>query len=193
MTQEIDAPEGGAREEKKDFDPEAIIEKMRAEYWEAVERTPEAEPEDLVALLKFRVGSERFAFRVEQVREVTRVPPLIARVPRSAEFLLGVMNLRGQIIPLLDLRLMLGFPGGATSTASRVLILRGPEGDLGILTEEVLGLVTLSESEWLPPLKVDTALPATFIKAQAQDAEGLLAVLDNHSFLTLDSLGTDLR
>lgn len=193
MIREDDTAGGNAPEAENDFDPEAIIEKMQAEYWEAVEKPPEAEPVDLVTLLKFRVGSERFAFPVEQVREVTRVPPLIARVPRSAEFLLGVMNLRGQILPVLDLRIMLGLPGGSMSAASRVLILRGPEGDLGILTEKVLGLVILSESEWLPPLKVETALPATFIKAQAQDAEGLLAVLDNHSFLTLDSLGSGMR
>ncbi|MHC4780698.1 MAG: chemotaxis protein CheW, partial [Planctomycetota bacterium] len=93
-----------------DFDPEAIIERMRAEYWETVEKPPEAEATDLVTLLKFRVGSERFAFRVEHVREVTRVPPITSRVPRSADFLLGVMTLRGQIIPVLDMRVMLRLP-----------------------------------------------------------------------------------
>jgi hypothetical protein len=40
---------------------------------------------------------------------------------------------------------------------------------------------------------VETALPATFIKAQAQDPDGILAVLDNETFLTLDSLGSGLR
>jgi chemotaxis signal transduction protein len=83
--------------------------------------------------------------------------------------------------------------GGESSNRARVLVLRGSEGDLGILTEEVLGLAVLSESEWLPPLKVETALPSAFIKAQAQDDEGLLAVLDNQTFLTLDSLGTGIR
>jgi purine-binding chemotaxis protein CheW len=103
------------------------------------------------------------------------------------------MNLRGQIIPVLDMRVMLRLPSGESTIASRIVTLRGDDGDLGILTEEVLGLTTLSESEWLPPLKVETALPTTFIKAQAQDENGLLAILDNHTFLTLDSLGSGIR
>ncbi|MHC5080453.1 MAG: chemotaxis protein CheW [Planctomycetota bacterium] len=172
------------------FDPQALLESMRAEYWEAVEKAPEAEPEDLISLLVFRVGPERFALPVEDVREITRVPPLIARVPRGADFLLGVMNLRGQIVPVLDLRSMLGQPQGGGKATARVVVLRGSEGDLGVLAEVVSGLRDLPASDLMAPLNVEISLPPSFVKAQAKDAEGIIAVLDLQAFLTLDSLGT---
>jgi len=179
--------------QEDDFDPQAILEKMQAEYWEAVEKAPEAEPEDLKTLLVFRVGAERFAFHVGEVREITRVPPIIAKVPRGADILLGVINLRGQIVPVLDLRSTLQVKRNEPGAEARIVVLRGTEGDLGVLAESVAGLVTLPASEWLPPLNVETALPPSFVKAQAKDGKGILAVLDHAAFLSIDSLGSGIR
>jgi chemotaxis signal transduction protein len=183
-------PEG--RGDPPAFDPQAILKQMQAEYWESVEKAPEAEPEDLESLLVFQVGSERFAFAVNEVREITRVPPILSKVPRGAEILLGVMNLRGQIVPILDLRSTLGLKRDTPGAAARIVVLRGVEGDLGILAESVFGLVTLSASEWLGPLHVETALPAAFVKAQAKDASGVIVVLERSAFLSIDSLGSGI-
>lgn len=175
------------------FDPDSILAKMKEAYWTELEKAPEPEPEDLVFLLVFRIGAERFALPVDAVREITRVPPIIAKLPRGAEHFMGVMNLRGQIIPILDMRPVLDVPRGEASKEARIVVLRGRDGDLSLFAEEVEGMIELSASEWMAPLNVETALPQAFVKAQARDGRGLLVVLDAEAFLGMDSVGSVFR
>jgi len=59
--------------------------------------------------LTFKLGEEMFGQDVTQVREVVEVPP-ITKVPRTPDFMCGVINLRGNVVPVMDMRLMFGMP-----------------------------------------------------------------------------------
>lgn len=181
-------PPGKDAFEGEGFDPEHILERMRSEYWQGVERAPDAEPEEFTTLLVMHVGEERFGMLVGQVREVTRIPQIISRVPRGADVLMGVMNHRGQIIPLLDLRPVLGVKPSALGKEARIVVLKGQGRDIGLIAEEVAGLVDIGNSQWQEPLSVETALPPNFIKSQCLYKDKLLAVLDPHAFFHLDSI-----
>jgi purine-binding chemotaxis protein CheW len=87
-----------------------------------VSATP-ADAGSMRRFLTFRVGRERYAIPAEQAAEVIRIPRL-ARVPRSPPALLGIANLRGSVLPVVDLAKLLGMPDGAGhSDSSRAIVL----------------------------------------------------------------------
>lgn len=87
----------------------------------------------------FRLGDERFVVDRAEVREVLMVPPAITRVPGAKPWVRGLANVRGHLLPLVDLREFLGAgPGGIERTA-RVLVANSPEFPVGLIVDEVYG------------------------------------------------------
>ena len=74
------------------------------------------------AYLTFTLGDEKFAIPVEWVQEVVEVEQ-VTKVPYAPDYMLGIINLRGRILPLLDTRLKLGLPKTATTRKSRIMVL----------------------------------------------------------------------
>lgn len=130
------------------------------------------EPEELPAPLEeeppaeflgFRLEREQYAIPLPDVREIVKVPPL-TEVPRAPASLLGVMSLRGEVLPVYDVRPKLHLSDRVPKLAgppeeceplprgARVLLVRTAEGDAGVLVDEVAGVVRLKPSTLeLPP------------------------------------------
>lgn len=110
--------------------------------------------------LAFLLTDETYAIPIERVREIVKVP-VLTEVPRGPKELLGVMNLRGEVLPAYDVRArLLLLPQVKAITGpqdvpakSRVVLVRSDEGDAGILTDGVEGVVRLlpSLTESAPP------------------------------------------
>jgi purine-binding chemotaxis protein CheW len=93
----------------------------------------------------FRVGSERFAIPLEEVREVVVPQPPFARVPRSSDAVRGVMNLRGRVVAVVDLAALVGLaPQPLHAASSQVLILDQGRRALGFLIAGVVGVEALT-------------------------------------------------
>lgn len=112
----------------------------------AVEEEPPGE------FLAFWLEDELYAVPLLEVREVVKVPPL-TEVPRGPRTLLGVMNLRGEVLPVYDVKQLLRLPsraagelGEAGRRAARVILIRSDEGDAGLLVDSVTGVVRLRPS-----------------------------------------------
>lgn len=84
------------------------------------------------AYLTFALGEEKFAIPVENVQEVVEFGQ-VTKVPDAPPYMLGIINLRGQILPLLDTKLKLGLQATARSKKSRILVLDIPTTDDKIL------------------------------------------------------------
>lgn len=114
-----------------------------------------------IALVIFRLGTEEFGAPVMQVREVLPLEGT-TRVPRSAPDIEGVMNVRGQIVPIVDLRKRLGFEPRAANVPCSVLIVQ-PGGSTAV------GMVVDSVSEVLrvPPEAI-TPAPAVVVNEQSK-------------------------
>src|SRR6185295_7193201 len=82
------------------------------------------------------VGEESYGIPVQRVREIIRVPP-ITRVPNGPSFLEGVINLRGQVIPVMDLRKHLGIPAGDETRRSRVVVSELGRHTVGLMVDAV--------------------------------------------------------
>ena len=91
----------------------------------------------------FRLSAENFLVAREETREVLGFPSVVTRVPGAKTWIRGIANVRGQLLPVVDLRAFLG--GGATNTgrSTRVLVANHREVPAGLLVDEVLGLPPL--------------------------------------------------
>jgi twitching motility protein PilI len=96
----------------------------------------------------FRLSAENFLVAREETREVLGFPSVVTRVPGAKAWIRGIANVRGQLLPVVDLRAFLG--GGATNTgrSTRVLVANHREVPAGLLVDEVLGFRRFADSEF---------------------------------------------
>lgn len=105
----------------------------------------------------FRIGQEQFVANRDEVREVLMLPEAITRVPGAKRWLLGIANLRGHLLPLVDLKLMLGNGRTTLRRMTRVISINHREIPAGLVVDEVLGFRRFMDNEWLekgPPTVV---------------------------------------
>mgnify|MGYP003666427673 FL=1 len=87
----------------------------------------------------FRIGEERFIANREQVREVLMLPEAMTRVPGAKRWMLGIANLRGHLLPLVDLKLLLGSGRTSLRRTTRVISVNHREIPAGLVVDEVIG------------------------------------------------------
>lgn len=150
---------------------------------------PEAAPEDgeVVHVLRFSLGAELYAVQTRHLREVLPLPR-VAPLPCVPSFVRGIINVRGRIVCLLDLKSILGLPETTVSPAPSVIILQSPGRELGLLADEISGLAEI------PLSGIQASLPTlTDVKAQylhGVTAEGLV-LLDAEKLLSDKKLVID--
>ena len=131
--------------------------------------------------LTFKLDGEVFGLAIGKVREVLDVTAL-TRVPQTPEFMRGVINLRGSVVPVVDLRLKFGLPKAATTVNSCIIIveinLDGETTVLGALADSVQEVLDLDPSEIEPPPKIGTRLKTEFIKGMGKQGERFIILLD---------------
>jgi len=96
----------------------------------------------------FRIGEERFAASRDQVREVLMLPDSMTRVPGANRWLLGIANLRGHLLPLIDVKLLLGSGRTSLRRTTRVISVNHREVPAGLVVDEVLGFRRFMEHEY---------------------------------------------
>ncbi|KFI08404.1 chemotaxis protein CheW [Massilia sp. BSC265] len=82
----------------------------------------DAGKDDEEQLVVFRLGQEEFGVPIDSVQEIVRVPEMLTHVPRAPSFVEGVINLRGSVLPVIDLRRRLGLPEAARSDRQRIMV-----------------------------------------------------------------------
>lgn len=148
-------------------------------------RTPVSAAGEMVDVVEFRLGDERFAFELGYVREVV---PLrgAAVVPGAPPFVHGVINLRGKIIAVLDLRQFFGISAVSPEAGGKVIILNdGTVDRFGILAEEVTGIASLATATLDKPPPSFTGIRAALTRGITGDR---LALLNAKSLLTEEEL-----
>ena len=96
----------------------------------------------------FRIGEEQFVASREQVREVLMLPESMTRVPGAKRWLLGIANLRGHLLPLVDVKLLLGSGRTTLRRTTRVISVNHREVPAGLVVDEVLGFRRFVEAEY---------------------------------------------
>jgi len=95
----------------------------------------------------FRIGEEQFVANRDQVREVLMLPDGMTRVPGAKRWLLGIANLRGHLLPLVDVKLLLGSGRTSLRRTTRVISVNHREVPAGLVVDEVLGFRRFMDQE----------------------------------------------
>ncbi len=143
--------------------------------------------EPVMQLVTFRLDDETYGINVMHVQEVLRVSE-IAPVPGSDSWVLGIINLRGNVVTVIDTRLRFGLPTTEMSDSSRIVIIDANAQAMGILVDSVAEVVELPESEVEIAPVVNNDDSSRYILGVASRQEDLLIVVDVNKMLD-DSAG----
>ncbi len=140
----------------------------------------------------FRLGKEGYALEVMRVQEVLDMQSL-TEVPGGPRFLLGVINLRGHVVPVYDLRMPFGLPKDVKLTqVPSVLIVETNLGDnqvTGLVVDRVSDVLEFSPEEVQPPPQLGLGKATPFVRGLIRHQDGFLLVLDvDRVFSTFGSL-----
>jgi len=137
----------------------------------------------------FRLGGEAFLLAREETREVLAYPAAVTRVPGARSWIRGLSNVRGQLLPVIDLRAFLGAGLTTVSRTTRVLVANHREIPAGLVVDEVMGFRRFYESEFssdLPPtlLRCERYLAGAFKRgAEVWPVFSVRTLLESQQFL----------
>lgn len=160
-----------------------------------------AETLDSSQYLTFRLGEEVYAMSVASIREILEVPR-ITRVPRMPPYLEGIINLRGNVIPVLDLALKFGI-GETPITKDTSIIVAEISGVfredpaetvvVGVYSDMVLKVVEISPEAIEPPPVIGTSIDTSFIRGMGKIDDEFVIVLRLDSVLSEDDWSAEDR
>jgi purine-binding chemotaxis protein CheW len=131
--------------------------------------------------LTFTLDNEQYAIGVAKVREVLEYTK-ITRLPRTAEFMKGIINLRGAGVPVIDLRLKFGLPETPITKDTSIIVMEveSPDGNVvvGALADAVHEVVDIEEKAIEPAPRFGTRLSTEFIKGVGKKDELFIIILD---------------
>jgi twitching motility protein PilI len=139
--------------------------------------------------IAFRLGGEAFLLAREETREVMGYPAAVTRVPGAKSWIRGLSNVRGQLLPVIDVRAFLGSGGTSVTRATRVLVANHREIPAGLVVDEVMGFRRFYDSEFssdLPPtlLRCERYLAGAFKRgAEVWPVFSVRGLLESQQFL----------
>lgn len=144
-------------------------------------------------LASFKLAGEEYGIDIAVVQEIVRMST-VTRVPRAPEFIEGVINLRGKIVPVLDLRKRFGMPAVEPTKATRIIIIEVAGKTVGLIVDAVREVLRLSSDAIDPtPEMVTSEVDAAFFKGVGKLEDRLIILLDLNRLLDageLSALGT---
>jgi purine-binding chemotaxis protein CheW len=131
--------------------------------------------------LSFMLDNEVFAVDIAKVREVLELTN-ITKVPRTPDFMRGVINLRGSVVPVVDMRLKFGMPPTATTVNTCIIIVEIVHDDevtvMGALADSVREVMELEPGQIEPPPKIGTRLRSDFLRGMGKHDDRFIMILE---------------
>lgn len=138
---------------------------------------------DALPLVVFRLGNEAYSLRLHEVREIIMVG-LITPVPRAPSFIEGVLNLRGEVMPVIDLRERFGLERKQATSLSRIVITPIGGVPTGLVVDSVSEVMSVDRQRLEEPPKVTAVGANAFIDKVARTEAGVVFLLDIQRLLT---------
>jgi purine-binding chemotaxis protein CheW len=144
-----------------------------------------AEPAgETLEVLEFLLAHERYGIELKYVREVYLLKDLTP-LPGTPTFILGVANVRGQVLLIVDLKRLFELPNRGLTDLNKIIIVEAPGVELGILADSVLGLVTVPVAEIQPALPTLIGIREEFLRGVTRQS---MVVLDAKKLLSVRGL-----
>lgn len=134
-------------------------------------------PDDGIQVVAFRLGKEEYAVDILHVQEIVRLLS-ITRVPRSAKHIEGVVNLRGNIVAIINLHKRFNIASAGEVEDKRIVVFQFDDLKAGIIVDEVSEVLALNSKDIEETDKVYSSMSSDFIKGIARLEDRLFLLLD---------------
>ena len=150
-----------------------------------------AELTEAAQFLTFGLGDDVFAIDVVKAREVLDFSG-VTRVPQTPEYMLGVINLRGSVVPVIDMRLKFGMAAREKTRDSCIIVVEvnvdGEPVTVGALADSVQEVMDMGAGQIEPPPRIGTKLNTEFIRGMGNLGEKFVIILDIDKVFSVDEL-----
>lgn len=134
-------------------------------------------------LVTFHIGDEEFAIDILNIQGINRMVE-ITKVPNSPDFVKGIINLRGQVIPIIDLRIRMGLPQKVYDKDTRFIVVEIINKTIGFIVDNVNEVLRINSNITEPPPELVKNVRSEFITAVGKLEDRLLILLDIEKILT---------
>jgi purine-binding chemotaxis protein CheW len=141
------------------------------------ETSLDAGQNELLQLVSFTLGDEEFGVDILKVQEINRMVA-ITRVPNTAEYVEGVINLRGKVIPIIDMRKRFGIKPKEDDKNTRIVVIELSGKVVGFVVDSVSEVLRIPRSITEPPPPIIAGIEADYITAVGKLEDRLLILLD---------------
>jgi purine-binding chemotaxis protein CheW len=142
----------------------------------------------LLQLVTFTISNEEFGLDILRVQEIIRTME-ITRVPRAPEFVEGVINLRGKVIPIIDLRRRFGMESKKHDSQTRIIVVEIHTMIVGFVVDSVSEVLRIQSSTVEPPPAVVSGIESEYISGVGKLEDRLLILIDLDKLLSKDEKG----
>lgn len=141
------------------------------------------ENQELLQLVSFKIGNEEFGIDILKVQEIIRLMA-ITKVPNSPNFVEGVINLRGRVIPVVDLRIKLGLDRIQHNISTRIIVVEINNLTVGFIVDGVSEVLRIPKSITETPPSLVAGIDSDYITAVGKLEDRLLILLDLEKILS---------
>lgn len=125
-----------------------------------------------------QIGNEAYGINISFIENISKMVR-ITRVPKTPAYIKGVINLRGEVVPVMSLRLKMGLEADEITKASRIIILKlEQKGIIGVIVDEVKEVVTLESNQIEKVASDASADHVNFVQSVGKTENGLISLLD---------------
>jgi purine-binding chemotaxis protein CheW len=157
----------------------------------STEQKSKTESTELLQLVSFKIGAEEFGIDILKVNEIIRMMS-ITKVPNAPSFVDGVVNLRGRVIPVINLRAKLILPRKEYDRNSRIIVVELNTKTIGFIVDEVNEVLRIPVNITEKPPEMVSGINAAYITAIGKLEDRLLILLDLEKILGEDE-GAELN
>lgn len=145
--------------------------------------------EELLQLVSFNIGTEEFGVDILKVQEINRMVK-ITRVPQTPDYVEGVINLRGKVIPIIDLRKRFGLEVKEYDKNTRIVVVDIVGNIMGMVVDSVSEVLRIPKNTIEPPPQIVTGINTEYINGVAKLEDRLLIFLDLSKVIDFSEMNT---
>jgi purine-binding chemotaxis protein CheW len=144
---------------------------------------------EMKQLVSFSIGEDEFAVDIKDVKEINKLAP-IAHVPRAPKFVEGVISLRGQVVPLINLRERFNLPKIDYDKSTRIIIINIDDKQLGLIVDAVSEVLRISVSSIKAPPEEVVSGDDNFVEGIVEVNGRLVIILDLGKVLSMEEIAS---
>jgi purine-binding chemotaxis protein CheW len=148
--------------------------------------------EEEIQLVTFKLGKEEFGFDILKVREINKMMSM-TRVPGAPDFMEGIMNLRGHVIPVINLRSLMGMESREYNRETSIVVIDIPGKTYGFIVDAVKEVLRIPVTVTEPPPVLTAGTESGFVTSIAKLDDRLLFLLDIQKITAFDVASEELK